>query len=192
MTQFGASSSLIKQYSAQQALTEAPNRRSEIQSAAREIIGMASAKVFIKKPSVMIVDPRVSVYDKALYDGIELVQFLLGECRKPLSVLAAIANISQRQADRAIKNLIETGYVTRKKSKRRGCPDLLVIQSISQQPSPAERAPRRIKLSPCLKCTKLCKPHISDGLCRRCRNDARTRRIAREEINKDRRGVATA
>lgn len=149
-------------------------------------------------------DPFAKDSDVRVYSGMTLLE-RGGVVNCGVRWIGHCCNKSRSQVSRAIKNLIRCGYVNRLPA-RRGQRSTYVLTSVvfkgnhkneeNSSPhflhtsplSPQERTPA--KLSPCLKCGKICKPSKADGWCRKCVQDNRMRGIARQEIKLDKRESA--
>lgn len=170
----GKTKSLIRNSTAQQAsLSNAQQAVLVKQLTGRDV----QPTDFILTPIMISLDPRLDVYDRAVYHVIAyLVWIAGGDCRAPVPALAALANISARQAARALDELRELGHIKAERTSRRK--PLLIgllgsgaeLQANGNEPCPA--CDRRIKMS-------------SEGVCMACVRESRedaALQSAREEL----------
>ena len=137
---------------------------------------------FIQKPIAVIADGRLEKSDRVLWDAIRYFEFVdsSGICRQPLRVVAALANISERQAKRSAARLIECGYVKRDRGLAFASDCLRTVSAIAEK-SAEVVAQAEARISPavvkCAICARKCKRLPKDSICRTCKREKRMREI---------------
>lgn len=140
--------------------------------------------------------PRAVTSDRKLKDRDTRVFEALGQLERKGYVRCGIRLIgetctkSKSQVARSLAILIARGYVDYfpgKRGQRASYRLTAAIFKAEATPPPviAKKAKRgTVKLGPCLKCGKSCKPSKADGWCRACIQEAKTRGIVRQEIRR--------
>lgn len=136
-----------------------------------ELVAMASGKVFTKKPGAVTTDPHLSLADRAIYDSVALVEFLIGKCAEPVEIIGAMVGVCRRQTVISIAKLIERGHLGRKKALRRNLPDILTTEN--QQVAMRGNAGKCG--GQCLRCNRFL-PLDPFSICGACRTDERAER----------------
>lgn len=127
-------------------------------------IAELSINVFIQKPARLILDPRLSLADKAFWGAVKLLEFIFGKCNEPLDVISACACISKRQAIDSSKVLISTGWLSRTRAKWSSSPDTLA----TVEPKVRKRESRAKEPGKCYRCHAE-RPLDTLGVCIVCR-----------------------
>lgn len=145
------------------------------------IIGTGYEKAFSFKPLRLTADPKIKFAAKCLYDAVAFFAWQSsGPCTEPVEVVAALANVSRRQAIPAIQSLVDGGYLVRAKRGARQADSLTVVESGSiaaQSGDSSIKGTHRPK--GLCKCGKT-RPLSKWGICYPCGKTETMKRLYRE------------